>query len=91
MASASTVVAVEATQALPATNYLAPSDVNDHAKVTRAIKRCQRHAAHSYRMPQPDTAPSFTGRANGVLDQAALADCASRYRRSGYCLSGAFT
>jgi hypothetical protein len=69
---ATTTIALEALQALVATNYLAKADTKDHAKVVRAIKRFQRHAARPYRMPQPDTAPTFNHAADGVLDDATL-------------------
>jgi hypothetical protein len=71
--SASAIIAIEAVQALVATNYLAKEDVQNHAKIARAITRFQRHAARSYRMPQPDTAPTFNHAADGVLDEATLA------------------
>jgi hypothetical protein len=70
----SAIIAIEAMQALVATNYLAKEDVQVHAKVTRAIKRFQRHAARAYRKPQPDAAPTFTRAANGILDEATLAE-----------------
>ena len=50
--------------------YLAATDTNNHPKITRAITRFQRHAARTYRMPQPDVAPTFLHPADGICDQA---------------------
>ena len=54
--------------------YLAKGDMKVHAKVTRAIKRFQRHAARSYRMPQPDVAPTFVHAADGICDEATASE-----------------
>jgi len=57
-------------QALMTLGYLSPEDGMDHARVVRAIKRFQRHAARPYRMPQPDAAGHelFHGHPTGVCD-----------------------
>jgi hypothetical protein len=64
------VVSVGLIQALAGIGYLLPEDGMNHARVTRAIKRFQRHAARSYRMPQPDAAgvDLFRGPATGTCD-----------------------
>jgi hypothetical protein len=67
-------IVAEALQALVATHYLSNTDLQDRAKVIRALTRFQRHAARPYRMPQPDAAPTFKHPANGTLDQATLAE-----------------
>ena len=68
------VVAAELIQDLIALGYLVQRDGNNHARVTRAITRFQRHAARPYRMPGPDVAPTFVQAANGICDEATAAE-----------------
>jgi hypothetical protein len=64
------VIAAELLRDLVTIGYLAQADIANHAKVTRAITRFQRHAARKYRMPQPDVAPTFVHAADGICDEA---------------------
>lgn len=63
-------VSVALIQALASIGYLLPEDAMNHARVARAIKRFQRHAARPYRLPQPDAsgADLFRGTATGICD-----------------------
>jgi hypothetical protein len=74
MTNPSAVVALELLPDLVTLGYLGRADMQNHAKVTRAIKRFQRHAARPYRMPQPDIAPTFTHAADGVCDEVTAAE-----------------
>jgi hypothetical protein len=59
-------------QGLITIGYLAAGDRHDPRKIGRAVTRFQRHAARTYRMPEPDasSAECFQGSINGICDDA---------------------
>src|SRR5438552_19151772 len=63
-------VTLELLQDLVAIGYLIQAETNNHAKVTRAITRFQRHAQRSHRMPQPDAGGTFSHAIDGICDAA---------------------
>jgi hypothetical protein len=67
-------IAIELIQDLVTLGYLAPAGTQDHAKIKRAVTRFQRHAQRPYRMPQPDVAPIFKHKVDGVCDASTAAE-----------------
>jgi len=63
---------LELEQGLVTLGYLAKGDHHDPQTIRRAVTRFQRHAARTYRMPQPDVSTSecFRGPINGTCDDA---------------------
>lgn len=74
MTNPTPLIALELLQDLVTIGYLAQADTNNHAKVTRAIQRFQRHAARAYRMPQPDAAPTLKHAVDGICDAVTTAE-----------------